>query len=81
MRHEYGISDEKDMVIDGVQLVYAATYPETINDGNHRLVPAWRIDFHLTDSATYSGTYAYRTELVNGVSGKLCSFEAEGVQK
>ena len=75
---EYGLPTEESMEVDDIQRVYAVTYPETMMGSGHRLVPAWRIDFHKAAASAQSGPNAYKTALVNGLNGKICSFTAAG---
>lgn len=72
-----GIKDEKNIVYDNIQLANAVTINDTRLSEEHLLVPVWRVDYHLLNSAEYKGNDAYKTALVNAVTGKMCQLTVE----
>lgn len=72
-----GIKDKKNIVFDNIQLVNTATISDTMLSGEHVLVPVWRVDYHLLNSVEYTGNAAYKTTLVDAVTGKMCQLTLE----
>jgi hypothetical protein len=73
-----GVQDEKNIVFDDIQRVNTITNADTMSSEEHLLVPVWRVDYHLLNYAEYSGNDAYKTALVNAVTGKICRLTEEG---
>lgn len=69
---ERGVTKEENIVIDGIQFVYAIVPRETFLQEEHTLMPAWRVDFHLLNSAEHTGIKAYKTSFVDAVTGEPC---------
>ncbi len=72
-----GIKDEKDIVFKEIQLENADTIQDTLLSDEHVLVPVWRVDYRLLNSAEYKGRAAYKTMLVNAVTGKKSQYALE----
>lgn len=64
------ITDEKDITVDKVLLVYSQDILQ-LREKNE-LDLCWRVDFKIENNARYSGTDAYKSILINAVTGEEC---------
>lgn len=74
---EKGITKEEDIVMDDIKFTYVIVPRETFSKESHTLVPAWRVDYHLLNSAQYAGVKAYMTTFIDATTGEPCKFYTE----
>ncbi len=72
VRGKEGTGNAEDFEISYADLVYSVSYNETLKNESHTLLPVWRIDYHIKNSARfkYNERASYRTTLVNAITGK-----------
>lgn len=64
------ITNEKNFKADSVTLVYSQNIVHLQEDSELDL--CWRVNFKIENSAQYSGAEAYKTTLINAVTGEEC---------
>lgn len=68
-----GIS-ANNIVFDNIKLVNTLTVKDTMLSDEHALVPVWRVDYHVVNRMEYTDNAAYKTTLVNALTGKICQY-------
>lgn len=64
------IRDEKNMIVDNVVLVYSQNIVDLREENTLNL--CWRVDYKMENLRQYSGTDAYKSTLINAVTGERC---------
>ena len=64
------ITNKDNITVDNVSLVYSTELSHIQEDNELDL--CWKVDYKIENSVQYSGTDAYKTTLINAVTGEEC---------